>query len=252
MWYPTYVTDITGSRDRALFKEKCQHNVTDIGISSLQGYCGCNYTVFQDFTISNAHLDSWMVGQVTFSNITFDNVTFDNVIINSSQFIDNCVFHNSVVKNSKFVQLNWYSVSLESLNINSSVICDLQGRNMTMSHPMVLFNTTLNGVKHNETTITNPSELLVAPESNGTCDKDMLVSKIDCEISDSFRVYRDSFFVSASALPGNIASAIAVYFLRRNYWLGEYCCRQGIMILIGRLACINTCRVYGIVSHIDD
>ena len=221
MWYPTYVTDITTSRDRARLEEKCQQNVTDIGISSLRGYCGCNFTVFQDFSLSNAHLESWMVGQAIFSNVTFENVTFDNVVINSSRFVDNCVFRNSVVKNSKFVQLSWEGVSLEGLNISSSFICDLRGNNMTMGPPMVLYNTTLNGNLTNLTSITSPSELVLAPDGNSTCDKELLESTIDCERSDSFTVYRDSFFVSASALPGNIASAIAVYFLTRKYWLGK-------------------------------
>ena len=232
VWYPTYVSDITDHRDRAQFEEKCQQNVTDFGnIDSFHSYCGCNLTIFQDFTISNAHLESWMVGKATFSNVTFNNVTFNNVIINSSQFIDNCVFRNSVVKNSKFVNLNWDGVSLESLNISSSFICDLRGNNETMSLPMLLYlyNTSLNGGRPlNQTTnITSPSELLINPGVNSTtCDKNLLESKIDCEIPDSFTVYRDSFFISASALPGNIASAIAVYFLRRNYWLGKCCCRQ--------------------------
>jgi hypothetical protein len=227
VWYPTYVSDITTNRDRVRFEEKCQQNVTDIGIASLRGYCGCNFTVFQDLSFSNTHLDSWMVGQATFSNVTFENVTFDNIVINSSRFIDNCVFRNSVVKNSKFVQLSWEGISLEGLNVSSSFICDLRGSNMTMStnHPMILYNTTLNGNFTNLTsvTITDPSELVLARDSNSTCDQELLESTIDCEMSDSFTVYRDSFFVSASALPGNIASAIAVYFLTRKYWLGEFC-----------------------------
>ena len=223
VWYPTYVSDITSSRDQALLEEKCQQNVTDVNnMASLRGYCSCNFTVFQDFTISNAHINSWMVGQATFSNVTFENVTFDNVVINSSQFINNCMFRNSVVKNSKFVKLTWEGVSLESLNILSSTVCDLHGRNLTMPSPVILYNTTLNGNFTNLTNITDPSQLLADPHDNSSmCDKDLLESKIDCEISDSFTVYRDSFFISASALPGNIASAIAVYFLRRNYWLGE-------------------------------
>ena len=223
VWYPTYVSDITTSRDRALLEEKCQQNVTGIDISSLPGYCGCNFTIFQDLSLSNAHLESWMIGQAIFSNVTFENVTFNNVVINSSRFIDNCVFRNSIVKNSKFVQLMWEGVSLEGLNISSSSICDLRGNNMTMGPPMILYNTTLNGDFKNLTSIANSSELVLAPESNSTCDQGLLESKIDCERSDSFTVYRDSFFVSASALPGNIASAIAVYFLTRKYWLGEFC-----------------------------
>ena len=224
VWYPTYVGEITGRRDSALFEEKCQQNVTEfLDVHTIHGYCGCSRTVFQDFTISGVHLESWMVSEATFSNITFENVTFNNVIIDSTQFIDNCVFRNSVVKNSKFVQLYWDGVSLESLNVSSSFVCDLHGNNLTMTHPMVLYNTSLNGGPLNTTSIARPSELLVdlSGSNRTTCDGKLLESKIDCEMEDSFALYRDSFFVSASALPGNIASAIAVYFLRRNYWLGE-------------------------------
>ena len=45
--------------------------------------------------------------------------------------------------------------------------------------------------------------------------------EVECEEGEeSGRLYRDLFLVAAAASPGNIASAIAVYFMRRNYWMG--------------------------------
>ena len=169
--------------------------------------------------ISNTHLDSWIVQQAIFRNVTFDNVTFNDVVIKNSLFSDDCVFQTSVVKNSKFVQLNWDDISVDSLSVSSSSICDLQGSNISTS--MKVHDTSINGRWYDDADITDPSELVVEPDANSTCSKEELDSTINCEQLDSFAVYRDSFFISASALPGNVASAIAVYFFRRNYWLGN-------------------------------
>ena len=223
VWYPTYVSEITSQRDKALLDEKCRQNVTDLDIGSLQSYCDCNDTVFHDSVISDARLQSWMVGGVTFSNMTFTNVIFDNVVMSSSLFMNNCTFRNSTLKDSKFVKLTWREVSLESLSMSSSVVCGLQGLNVSLDDSVAVYNTSINGVPFNETSNISSSHFLelLDTSTNSTCSSALLDSKIDCQKPDSFAVYRDSFFVSASALPGNIASAIAVYFLRRNYWLGK-------------------------------
>lgn len=163
-----------------------------------------------------------MVGGATFSNVTFDNVTFDDVIIrDGSQFVDNCAFHRCTFNNSKLVRLTWNELTLDSLRILSSSICDLRGQDVHLTSPMIVYNTSINRNYFNMTSITNSSEIFIEDGANTTCNVDQLNSVIECRKPDSFGLYRDSFFVSASALPGNIASAIAVYFLRRNYWLGE-------------------------------
>ena len=49
--------------------------------------------------------------------------------------------------------------------------------------------------------------------------------KVECEVEEEEdKVYRDLFLISFAATPGNIASAIAVYFMRRNYWMGQSVC----------------------------
>lgn len=222
LWYPTYVNIITDKQEQALFDAKCQQNVTYFDSGAFHSYCGCNGTAFQDFTISDVRLESWMVGGATFSNVSFVNVTFDDVVINGTQFVDNCEFHKCSLNNTKFVQLSWNDVSLESIYLSSSAICDLTGRNVTLLNSLSVYNTSINGrTFSNLTTIEDSSDLLLANGANSTCDGDVLDAEVNCRKPDSFKVYRDSFFVSASALPGNIASAIAVYFFRRNYWLGR-------------------------------
>ena len=226
LWYPTYVDEITKDQELHIRNEKCQTNVTDFDPSLFQSYCGCNSTVFQDFTVSNVDIHSWMIGRATFSNITFSNVTFDDVIIrNQSQFIDSCEFHNCTFKNSKFVQLTWNEVNIESVHIQSSEICDLRGMDVILTPSLVVYNSSINGNYFNNTSIVKSSDVLMENGANSTCNIDHLSSILECRIPDSFALYRDSFFVSASALPGNIASAIAVYFFRRNYWLGKTCTR---------------------------
>ena len=224
LWYPTYVTIITDKQEQASFDAKCQINFTNFEPGAFRSYCGCNASVFEDVVISDVHLDSWMVGGATFSNVTFKNVTFDNVLINSSQFVHNCAFQKCSLNNSKFVQLSWNDVSLDTVFMSSSDVCDLQGVNVSLTNPLVVYNTSINGrLYSNQTSIVDSADLLIDNATNSTCGDSVLedFDHIICRTPDSFKVYRDSFFVSASALPGNIASAIAVYFLRRNYWLGK-------------------------------
>lgn len=225
LWYPTYVGKITDQQEQDLLNKKCQTNVTDFDPASFQSYCGCNDSVFQDFTVSNVHIQSWMIGRATFSNVTFSNVTFDNVIIrNHSQFIDSCEFHNCTFNHSKFIKLAWNKVNVSYVQIRSSDVCDLHGVDVTLTPDLIVFNTSINGKYLRRTNIVDSSDILVENinGTNSTCtNSDLSKSMLECRKPDSFALYRDSFFVSASALPGNIASAIAVYFLRRNYWLGK-------------------------------
>ena len=225
LWYPTYVGKITDQQEQDLLNKKCQTNVTDFDPASFQSYCGCNDTAFRDFTVSNVHIQSWTIGRATFSNVTFSNVTFDDVIIrNHSQFIDSCKFHNCTFNNSKLARLTWNEVSINSVHILSSDVCDLRGMDVTLTPYLTVYNTSINGNHINNTHIVNSSDILVegVDGTNSTCKSgDLTKSTLECRKHDSFALYRDSFFVSASALPGNIASAIAVYFLRRNYWLGK-------------------------------
>ena len=68
----------------------------------------------------------------------------------------------------------------------------------------------------------NVSDEMVTMTEGGnvSCDgvKDV---KVECEaLNEDTSLYRDLFIVAAAAVPGNIASAIAVFFMRRNYWMG--------------------------------
>ena len=76
---------------------------------------------------------------------------------------------------------------------------------------------------------------ILGSEVDSTCSDDLYNNVISK--SDDFCVYRDSFLVAASALPRNIASAFAVYFLRRNYCLGKG------SLLIHKLTHTNSCSV---------
>ena len=216
LWFPTYVGEITTQQKQAMFDANCRQIVNHFTSESLPSYCGCKNTTFQNTLITGVRLESWMVSDAIFNNVTFRNVTFGNVIINGSLFMNNCAFHNCTIENSQFMRITWTNVSELSLNVSSSVLCDLHGLNE--SDTLIVKNSSLNGIIFNQTTIVNGS---IFNSNSTTCKNQVTDSSINCNQSDISTVYRDSFFISAATLPGYIVSAVAVYLLRRNYWLGE-------------------------------
>ena len=217
LWFPTYVGEITTEQKQAAFDANCRQIVSHFNTETLKSYCSCKNTTFRDAIISGTRLQSWMIGDVIFSNVTFRDVIFDNVIINGSLFADNCAFHNCTIENSQFLRITWTNVFELSLNVSSSTLCNLHGLNET--DKLTVKNTTLNGITFNETTIVNGS---IFNDNNATMCKNQVTNfDINCDQSDISTVYRDSFIISAATLPGYVVSAIAVYLLRRNYWLGK-------------------------------
>ena len=217
LWFPTYVGEITTQQKQATFDANCRQIVSHFNAESLPSYCGCKNTTFQNTLISGTWLESWMISDAIFNNVTFRDVTFDNVIINGSLFANNCAFHNCTVENSQFVRITWTNVLELSLNVSSSVLCDLHGLNE--SDNLIVKNSSLNGNIFNQTTTVNGSTFdddITTVCKNGVTDSDL-----NCNRSDISTVYRDSFFISAATLPGYVVSAVAVYLFQRNYWLGE-------------------------------
>ena len=220
LWFPTYVGEITTQQKQAAFDANCRQSISHFNTEALQSYCGCRNTTFQDTLISGTRLESWMISDVVFSNVTFHNVTFDNVVISGSSFVNNCTFHNCTIKSSQFTRGTWTSVVELSLDISSSILCDLHG--LDESNTLTLTNTSLNGITFNQTTVVNGS--IFSDNNTALACKDQVTnSAINCNALDSdiSTVYRDSFIISAATLPGYVVSAVAVYLFRRNYWLGE-------------------------------
>ena len=232
LWYPTYVGEINKQKDIAEFDVFCVKNVTDINSTTLTDYCGCNGTVFHDSIISDVHLENWSVGDVVLSNVTFKRVNFSDVsftntnFVSGSSFID-CNFHHSQIVSS-FLD----NFTLDSLNLFDSRICGTTGTNLTVQNSLMISNTSINSYHNSSSTVVQESnssyfidllDFKYVNASNDSCATGNVNEwPVQClRKEDDFRVYRDSFFVSASALPGNLVSAVAVYFFTRKYWLGN-------------------------------
>ena len=203
------------------FEQRCNRTITSLpnGTQSLQEYDDCNNTIFEDMTIEFFNLSNWRITRTTFSNIAFYEVNFTNVTFRDCRF-RNCSIQDARFDSTSFLNSTWEGVHLESVSLTSSEICGLVAQNVTVQEFIIISDVDING--QDDLNTTNPTLFLQLVESgeNATCEK----SVDPCEAVQDNRVYRDNFFVAASALPGNLASAVAVYFLRRNYWLGECVC----------------------------
>lgn len=211
------MAQVTAHNDLEQFEKFC--NVTVNGTSvDLAKYCDCGQTVFSEFELADLELKRFRVNDVIFSNVSFININFDSVMFNRTQFI-NCQFHDSNFTRSFFNYATFDNVLFDSVNMASSSLCSVSGSAVEIQGSSTVWeNVDVNGNN------SNPSEFkkLLNQNAHQNCGDSVynLLKKIQCNPPDS-RVYRDSFFISASAFPGNIASAFAVYFFRRNYWMGK-------------------------------
>ena len=223
LWYPTYISELTTQKDLEEFERFCNNTVNVTGWSHMEAYCDCSQTVFSDVTLTDSELRNFRIHDVLFSNVSFQNINFDSVVFNSTQFVD-CQFYESNFTDSLFNSTQFENVLFHSVNIHSSSLCSMNGSAVEVcNNSLILEEVDVNGDQVDyEMLNTSAFQERVLNRGNGQkCSENKLLRQIQCKPPDN-RVYRDSFFVSASALPGNIASAIAVYFLRRNYWLGKF------------------------------
>ena len=207
LWFPTYVQQITTQRDNDRLEAFCNTTVAG-SVESLEPYCDCGTTLFSDMEIEDTQFKNLRMDGVIFSNVSFFNVSFSSVVFNGTQFTDGCQFIESNISSSYFNATFFENITLDSVTIESSLLCSMNG----------------SGLKVVSSTRLNASMLEEGALKTGRVkcrEEDSDFKEIKCKSSNS-QIYRDSFFVTASAFPGNVASAIAVYFLRRNYWLGKF------------------------------
>lgn len=219
LWYPSYVDIVTTNQEEARREAFCQQEVTaSTQDYPLQEFCGCQGTEFSGAVFRDEAVKNWTISNATFTNTQFTGVNMSEAVFLNSTFV-NVSFHNVLVERSFVLHCSWSEVSASGTLLQASQLCGLELINSDLSE-LSLANVTVNSVLvglYQQTNTSLLEELLDSP-SNQSCDERDLPPVV-CREPDSFKVYRDSFFVSASALPGNIASAIAVYYLTRKYWL---------------------------------
>ena len=203
----------------------------------LHSLCGCTETVFHNITISDMELNNWSLKKTAFSNVHFMDVNFTQVELTSSTF-SNCTFENVNFKMAYLGEVTWEEVSLGFVQFDTVKICSSQllgtsVENVTMRNVLV-GEKDIVGVEQ----LNNSTFALLTPSSNVSCPSHSDVGgdvSVECESLEDNKIYRDNFIIAASATPGNLVSAFAVYFFRRNLWMGT-----NMTVLIGYL---NGCMV---------
>ena len=223
LWYPTYIADVTAQNELERFEAHCNNTINLTSLDVLKEYCDCSQTIITDSDFTDTRLEHFKINDVVFSNVAFNKVNFESVVFNGTQFID-CEFHDTNFSQSAFNFTIFENVLFDSVSIQSSSLCSLNGSSVEIRESSMVFeDVDVNGekIKYGVYNSTEFDMSVLNQGSFSNCSENSLQNEIQCKPPD-YRVYRDSFFVSASAFPGNIASAIAVYFLRRNYWLGKF------------------------------
>ena len=176
---------------------------------SLYDYCGCDRSSFTDQHFTNTHFSQFKLSHSNFHGVKFSNVTFTNSVIEDSNFT-NCSLENvRFGEKMRLIRVRWYHTVFTGVNVTGLISCggEVKGGG---------------GGEGGSGGGGEWGELVMALEGgNASCGEEG--EEVKCEKEeDEESVYRDLFFVAASATVGNIASAIGVYYMRRNYWMGQY------------------------------
>ena len=199
LWFPSYVGDISNSERRHEFKSFCGREVPASG--PLSDYCGCEWTRFSGQNFADLEISNFKLTDSVFHNVKFTNVTFSDISLKRCNFTE-CVLENVWFKSQcSFDRVSWNQTVFSGVNTSGLDVCD--GK-------------VVEGECGDNCEGVGVDPVTVLEGRNNSCED----GEVECEEKDSSTVYRDLFLVSASSFPGNIASAFAVYYLRRNYWMG--------------------------------
>ena len=221
LWYPTYVNKLNLDKDAEIFQAFCHKEVGNLSNSSFPEYCGCSESYINSSIISDTQLKNFVISDTVFSNVTFERVDFSaslfkNTTFESGSFVE-CSFNHSF-----FTEVIFNNFTFMNLSLEHSRLCGMLATGST-SDRVAIKDSSINHFSSNDTTQEQLDGAqfieLLNTTNTSQCKGDEEMSLACPKKEDDFRVYRDSFFISASALPGNLASMVAVYFLIRKYWL---------------------------------
>ena len=209
LWYPTYVEQIN---DRAeadrFYGASCNATISDLVLSTTQlaRLSHCSSTSYRNVTFDRAEFTGWTFSDASLTSSVFKGCVFNRV---SFQKVNFSAVH--------FVNGSSTELLFDSVVLNTTDFCRFNASHPTSLNSLVI-DTVVNGRGvGNQTALL---EALVEGLPPPTACSFPPAGSVYSPTSDKYQVYRESFFVAGSALPGNVLSAVAVYFLRRNYWLG--------------------------------
>lgn len=220
LWYPSYVGIIN---QQQLCQQKIGTNQT-ANSDSLQELCECADTAFHNITIRNLKLRVWSLERATFIDVSFLQVNFSQVELTASTFV-NCTFKDVHFKSVLLNKSSWENVTLDNVLIESTKICNshIVGTSIENNSTLIMRDVLMGENELLEEYVNDSTFAHLVLSAEASCPSSSKISKdtnVECESSDDYKIYRDNFIIAASATPGMIVSSIAVYFFRRNFWMG--------------------------------
>ena len=206
LWYPSYVDQLNSRERMAELNELCNQTVANRTLTEtlLTELCPCSSTSYSNAVLDGVSLDSWPVANATIrdtviTNCNFTAAKFDSVLLH------NVSIENTVIEDSVFLRGNWTNIRILNTSFSRVTLCDVY------SSEVVISNSTVDGEIVNN--------VLAQLTSGSDCEETELLINQTCAsdddqicVSSLFDDYQNSFFITASTLPGNIVSAFALYF----------------------------------------
>ena len=224
LWYPTYVDRLSKeSLESVSYHDDCNHTLSNYSASSFEDdleklFCACPTTDFQDVTLEGITLDEWWAYDSSITNVfvqdsSLKEVWFHNVTM------DTVHFQNVTFSDSHLTMLTLRDVIFSNVTFVNSSLCNISNDGVSFKST-IFTGSNINGI----TPTSDQEALLGIRTTNGSCGGDLALPTNCIPGSDEVDLGKEYFYdfiIAASALPGNIASAIAVYLFRRSFWLGE-------------------------------
>lgn len=229
LWYPSYVDLLTQQSQRNDFQ--CNSNISDVVYKDSALFCNCPSATYDNVTFDFHATSPWQQtdGAITDSNIVgaywwvwFYNITLEGVAFNDAEIND-----------SAFLNSTWSNLSLDNVTFTNTTFCNITTMDELPFSDVHFINSTLNGQSLNGLSASKISQLFTQNSRQDSCN----VRSVDvslpssCSIPknvDYFTEYRNDLIISVAALPGNITSAILMYFFIRSFWL----CKSIILIIL--------------------
>ena len=147
-----------------------------------------------------------------FYNVTLEGVAFENVVITNGSFVDS----------------TWSDISFTNATFNNTTFYNVTVVNISSFSGARFIDPTVNGHSLKGLFSSNTISDYFAQNSEKCNLHKMDISlPSSCYVADDvdyFNEYLHDLIISTGALPGNIMSAVVMYFFIRSFWLCKLRC----------------------------
>lgn len=212
LWFPTYVDYLNKQAQGKL----CNQTVPNMTLNTdkLASLCSCSATSYQSVELKDVSISGWHAANTSIMDSTVKGGTYTTVTFTGVQ-LQNVTFLNSNLQNAWFVSGSWADVQFINANLTGVELC-----NISLGGNVYIRNSTVNDQAIFNETVERVFHISVSEEAESCRDYENRTDNCSQLTSNLFDDYQNTFFITAAALPGNIAAAVALNFARRSFLLG--------------------------------